>query len=190
MSFTVYLRCSSVVCVCVVSSSSGIPALQPGYSQGHQEQQHPTGNGRLRQTQSPPNRVSAAPWSALRTGMVPEVVTHKAYGPKVDIWSLGISIMAIEMIEGEPPYLSENPLRELMQMNTVMFLLLALYLIATNGTPELQNPENLSSVFRYFLNHCLEMDVEKRGSAKELLQTTIVWGKRTIMAVKWLHDTI
>lgn len=49
----------------------------------------------------------------------------------------------------------------------------ALYLIATNGTPELQNPEKLSVTFRDFLNRCLEMDVEKRGSAKELLQ---VWG--------------
>lgn len=48
----------------------------------------------------------------------------------------------------------------------------ALYLIATNGTPELQNPEKLSSIFRDFLNRCLEMDVEKRGSAKELLQVT------------------
>lgn len=46
----------------------------------------------------------------------------------------------------------------------------ALYLIATNGTPELQNPEKLSPVFRDFLNRCLEMDVEKRGGGKELLQ--------------------
>uniref|UniRef100_H3AFP8 non-specific serine/threonine protein kinase n=1 Tax=Latimeria chalumnae TaxID=7897 RepID=H3AFP8_LATCH len=46
----------------------------------------------------------------------------------------------------------------------------ALYLIATNGTPELQNPEKLSTVFRDFLNRCLEMDVDRRGAAKELLQ--------------------
>lgn len=48
-----------------------------------------------------------------------------------------------------------------------------MYLIATNGTPELQNPERLSSVFRDFLNRCLEMDVDRRGSAKELLQVRL-----------------
>jgi serine/threonine protein kinase len=62
-----------------------------------------------------------------------------------------------EMIEGEPPYLNQNPLK-------------ALYLIATNGTPTIANPENLSAVFADYLARALEVDAEKRPNATQLLQ--------------------
>ena len=67
------------------------------------------------------------------------------------------TLLLVEMIEGEPPYLNQNPLK-------------ALYLIATNGTPTIANPENLSSVFSDYLAKTLEVDAEKRPNATELLQ--------------------
>lgn len=63
------------------------------------------------------------------------------------------------MIEGEPPYLNQNPLK-------------ALYLIATNGTPTINNPEALSDAFKDYLAKALEVDAEKRPDANALLKVS------------------
>ncbi|KAI8901587.1 kinase-like domain-containing protein [Globomyces pollinis-pini] len=86
--------------------------------------------------------------------IAPEMVKQKAYGPKIDVWSLGI--VTIEMIDGEPPYLEEDQLK-------------ALYLIATKGTPELKNPGKISAQLKSFLGECLVVDVGLRSSVDELL---------------------
>ncbi|KAM7022171.1 serine/threonine-protein kinase PAK 3-like isoform 2-T2 [Acridotheres tristis] len=87
--------------------------------------------------------------------MAPEVVTRSPYGPKVDIWSFGI--VAIEMVEGEPPYFKETGA-------------MARARIRQNGTPQLQEPRRLSALLRDFLECSLDSDDERRFSAQELLQ--------------------
>eukprot|EP01096_Ripella_sp_DP13-Kostka_P001731 TRINITY_DN1211_c0_g1_i1.p1 TRINITY_DN1211_c0_g1~~TRINITY_DN1211_c0_g1_i1.p1 ORF type:complete len:726 (-),score=289.17 TRINITY_DN1211_c0_g1_i1:380-2557(-) len=87
--------------------------------------------------------------------MAPEVVTSQQYGPKIDIWSLGI--MAQEMVEGEPPYMEETAIK-------------ALFLIASRGRAPFKNPERLSPTFKNFVKQCTIMDPNTRPSAMVLLK--------------------
>lgn len=89
--------------------------------------------------------------------MAPELVLKKKYDKKVDIWGLGI--LVIEMIAGEPPYLSE-PHHKIFE------------LIAAQGKPKLtpEQLENMSPEFINFLDRCLETDSSSRGDTQELLQ--------------------
>ncbi|OXG22324.1 p21-activated kinase 1 [Cryptococcus neoformans Ze90-1] len=61
------------------------------------------------------------------------------------------------MLEGEPPYLTENPVR-------------ALYLIATNGTPKIKDWDKLSNVFRDYFKVTLQVDPAKRPTAAAILK--------------------
>lgn len=101
--------------------------------------------------------------------MAPEVVSRKQYGNKVDIWSLGI--MIIEMLEGEPPYLNETPLK-------------AIYKIATKGKPDVKNEEKLSPELRDFIHCCLDVDPEKRSSAKDLLKHSFLKKSMALSTLK------
>ena len=106
--------------------------------------------------------------------MAPEMICRQPYGPKIDIWSFGI--LAIEMLDGEPPYLQENPLR-------------AIYLISTNGRPEFANGQNISRDFRSFINSALEVDVDKRFSAKKMLRHLFLKCAQPLEGLRYLIES-
>jgi len=104
----------------------------------------------LTQQQQKRNTVVGTPY-----WMAPELIRGHDYGTKVDIWSLGI--MAMEMAEGEPPYMEFPPLR-------------ALFLITTKGIPDLKEPNKWSEEFRSFVAQCLNKEVEDRPDGVALLK--------------------
>lgn len=76
-----------------------------------------------------------------------------------DLIGLIFFFFFLEMLEGEPPYLTENPVR-------------ALYLIATNGTPKIKDWDKLSTVFRDYFKVTLQVDPAKRPTAAAILKVS------------------
>ncbi|KAF8565736.1 hypothetical protein P879_05028 [Paragonimus westermani] len=86
--------------------------------------------------------------------MAPEVVNHNVrYGPKIDVWSLGI--MVIEMVDGEPPYNDLPPFK-------------AMLLIQRNEKPS-PKTKQVDECLLNFLERCLVINSERRSEARELL---------------------
>uniref|UniRef100_A0A6J0T9A5 non-specific serine/threonine protein kinase n=2 Tax=Pogona vitticeps TaxID=103695 RepID=A0A6J0T9A5_9SAUR len=87
--------------------------------------------------------------------MAPELISRLPYGPEVDIWSLGV--MVIEMVDGEPPYFNEPPLK-------------AMKMIRDNLPPKLKNVHKVSPSLKGFLDRLLVRDPAQRATASELLK--------------------
>ncbi|XP_055725024.1 serine/threonine-protein kinase 10 [Salvelinus fontinalis] len=91
--------------------------------------------------------------------MAPEVIQcetskENPYGPKADVWSLGVTL--IEAAEMEPPHHSLNPMRVLLK-------------ITKSPPPTLSNPRLWSSHFQDFLRRALQKNPEARWGAQQLL---------------------
>uniref|UniRef100_A0A3P8Z8C9 non-specific serine/threonine protein kinase n=1 Tax=Esox lucius TaxID=8010 RepID=A0A3P8Z8C9_ESOLU len=108
--------------------------------------------------------------------MAPEVIQcetskENPYGPKADIWSLGVTL--IEAAETEPPHHSLNPMRVLLK-------------ITKSPPPTLSNPRLWSSHFQDFLRRVLQKNPEARWGAQQLLAHPFPCAGRNGRALKEL----
>jgi serine/threonine-protein kinase 24/25/MST4 len=88
--------------------------------------------------------------------MAPEVIVRgHGYNCKVDIWSLGIT--AIELAQGEPPYIDLHPVKAVME-------------IAKNPPPKLPK-SHYSNEFRQFVQLCLIKEPSHRPTSTTLLNS-------------------
>jgi serine/threonine-protein kinase 24/25/MST4 len=85
--------------------------------------------------------------------MAPEMIQGRGYTEKVDIWSLGITV--IEMATGNPPRVDEPPTKVLMS-------------IPTAAPPKIEGSQ-WSQGMKDFVAACLVKDPNTRPNAKELL---------------------
>ena len=94
------------------------------------------------------------PWCA------PEVICHKKYGKKADIWSLGCTL--IEMT-GHQPWGNIDNIYQVMNK-----------IGKTNLTPDI--PDYLSNNFKDFLELCFKREPKKRANLKTLIKHKFITG--------------
>ena len=86
--------------------------------------------------------------------MAPELIKKENYNELVDVWSVGV--IAVELAEGEPPFLRLPALK-------------AMYFISTKEAYRL-NPMKFSQNYCDFVAKCLEKDLKKRWPIGQLLK--------------------
>jgi hypothetical protein len=86
--------------------------------------------------------------------MPPEVVLKRPYDARVDVWSLGICV--IEMIDGEPPFMCDNPVK-------------AMFHICTQDAPTLAAPTTHSRAVNDFVATCMVKDMQARPHSRQLV---------------------
>jgi len=87
--------------------------------------------------------------------MAPELISRADYGEKVDIWSVGISV--VELMAGTPPINTLDPMK-------------ALEVITTKGIVGLKGKKYSEDICNFVNDRCLKIDPDVRASAGELLE--------------------
>lgn len=91
--------------------------------------------------------------------MAPEIVTRQSgYDEKVDIWSLGITV--VELRTGKVPHCDEEPMKALLHVND-------------RPAPVLESREYGSHICN-FTKQCLQKDPASRSTVKALLKTRFI----------------
>ena len=102
-----------------------------------------------------------------------ETFRDQPYDNKVDIWSLGITL--IEFAQMEPPYHEMSPMRVLLK-------------IQKSDPPFLDRPSKWSKEFCDFVKLCLIKDPEQRPRVDQLLK--VIQTKNREKIVKSIHVAI
>ena len=89
--------------------------------------------------------------------MSPQVASNLKYDFKTDIWSLGIT--CVELVEGEPPFSNLDPNKVMEKISK-----------KPPKVDEIINFNEHTYEFKSFIEHCLELDPNKRYTAQQLLK--------------------